>query len=223
LPYVTSFTSPRGIAYVIIALCKGQIPWPDSDRGYWLNELVAKLIALYQTQRTRKWCWFEDRLTYCNGILPHALFSAYEINSDRKTLKIACESLKFLNDILFAAGYLNIVGNQGWYERGKIRPLFDQQPVDAASICFACYEAYRLVGKNEFLYLSNQAYNWYYGENIHHIPLYCESSGGCYDALTADGINLNQGAEAALSLLLTDQLMQGDVTSSSIDKIKREA
>ena len=33
------------------------------------------------------------------------------------------------------------------------------------------------------------------------LPLYDHESGGCYDGLGPSGVNLNQGAEAALSYL----------------------
>ena len=119
-------------------------------------------------------------------------------------MKIGHDSLYFLNGILFRDGYLNIVGNEGWYSKGGAIPLFDQQPVDAASINFACMEAYESIGNKEYLDLAKLAHAWYRGANIHSLSLYNEKTGGCFDALTADGVNLNQGAESTLSLLLCD-------------------
>jgi len=203
---VIDFTSPRAIAYTLVGLCKGNMPCTDKLLHEIVYKLSGFLLSLYDKTRSRDWLWFENSLTYCNGILPHALFSVYAFNGDKKCLKIAHESLSFLNDILFSKGYLNIIGNKGWYHRDGKVPLFDQQPVDAASIVFACWEAYCNLGKDDYIYLANLAHQWYRGKNIHGLSLYNETSGGCYDALTQDGVNLNQGAEAVLSLLLTDHL-----------------
>ncbi len=210
LPRVVNFSSPRAISYTLIALAKGDA----IKKVYTMNTMAEYLLNLYQVRRSTDWHWFEDYMTYCNGILPQAMISVYEITGDKRYLKAGLESLNFLNDILFRDGFLNIVGNQGWYQKGQVIPLFDQQPVDAASIAFACYEAYNMTAKSEYLELARKARAWYYGDNIHQVSLYDERSGGCYDALTRTGVNLNQGAEAVLSLLLTEQLIMSSAASS---------
>lgn len=46
------------------------------------------------------------------------------------------------------------------------------------------------------------ALSWYPGVNLKRMPMYDHNTGGCYDGLTEEGVNLNQGAEAILSYLL---------------------
>jgi len=210
---VIGFSSPRAIAYTLVGLCKGKMPCSDKQLHDIVKRLSAFLIALYERTRRRDWFWFEDYLTYCNAILPHALFCVYSFNGDKKCLKIAHEAMNFLNAILFREGCLNIIGNQGWYHRRGSLPLFDQQPVDAASTAFACWEAYQCLGKNEYINLANLACQWFRGKNIHGLSLYNDITGGCFDAITKDGLNANQGAESALSLLLTELLMESSIRS----------
>jgi len=205
LPLATKFVYPRGIAYTLLAICK----CPEKPTRETTLRLADALMNFYKHNRGHKWHWFEESMTYCNGIMPHALFAAYAITGNKKILKAAYESLSFLNSILFRDGYLNIIGNKGWYHKGKPVPLFDQQPVDAASIAFACWEAYKILGKNEFKDLALLASEWFKGKNILGVSLYDECSGGCFDALTPQGVNLNQGAESLLAFLLTEQLMEG--------------
>lgn len=215
LPHLAGFTSPRGIAYSLIGLCKTRFSFPaEKQIEDLVHLLAAKLLKMYNSKRSRNWKWFEDQFTYCNGILPHALFAVYAYNGDKKCLKVAHESLGFLNDILFAKGYLNIIGNEGWYHRGGKVPVWDQQPVDAASIIFACFEAYQAIGRSEYLDLVHLGHQWYRGKNIHGLSLYNEQTGGCYDALTRQGVNLNQGAEAVLSLLLSDLLLENNIITA---------
>jgi len=49
------------------------------------------------------------------------------------------------------------------------------------------------------------AFNWFFGSNDVHQPLYDFSSGGCFDGIQPGGINQNQGAESLVSLLLALQ------------------
>ena len=207
LPKAEKFSSPRGIAYSLLALCKQ--PQPDSYQQGLRDRLSQHLLSLYAGNHSHGWYWFEDYLTYCNGIIPQALFAAHLIKADRKLRQVAYESLNFLNDILFRNGRLDIVGNAGWYHRNGQIPLYDQQPVDAASIIFACYEAYLATGSREYRELAYKGYKWYMGDNAQGIALYNNQTGGCFDALTAEGVNQNQGAEAALSFLLSTMLLLG--------------
>lgn len=211
LSSVIGFSSPRAIAYTLIGLCKGKIPCSDKQLHELVNKLAGFLTDLYNRGKKRNWLWFEDYLTYCNAVLPNALFCVYSFNGDKKCLKIAHESINFLNDILFRDGYLNIIGNQGWYHRKGSLPCFDQQPVDAAATAFACWEAYQCLGKYEYVDLANLACQWFFGKNIHGLSLYDETTGGCFDALTEEGVNRNQGAESLLSLLLTELLMDSSI------------
>lgn len=199
------FTSPRAIAYGILALSRAKT---GTNRLALLKKLSDKLISLYQKHQGVHWHWFEDYMTYCNGILPQALMAAYQVTGDKKTLKVAHDSLKHLVEILFRQGYLNIIGNKGWYHRGGVIPQYDQQPVDAASTAFACNEAYQVLGLKDYRDLARLACLWYKGLNANGLSLIDPQTGGCYDALTSEGVNMNQGAEAVLSYLGSRMVMK---------------
>ena len=198
---------PRSLAYALIGCSNLIHSFPEYSRpSYELARRFGEsLTNLYLRNHTAQWRWFEDRLTYCNAVLPHALFACCSLKPDPKFLNAAQDSLLFLGDRLFSRGYLNVVGNRGWWVRGGAMPLFDQQPVDACSLVLACRAAYEVTGRDEFRQMGKTAYSWYYGKNILEIPLYNQESGGCHDALTSEGLNANQGAEAVLSLLLSAQ------------------
>jgi hypothetical protein len=172
------------------------------------EEFSQNLIRCYQRTKSPGWYWFEERVTYCNGILPQALFAYYSFTGDRGARAIARDSLMFLCDHLFARGYLNVVGNRGWWRRGEDAPLYDQQPVDACSMVLACREAYLATGEKQYLELAQLAREWYQGKNVNKMPLVNPETGGCHDALIPEGLNPNQGAEALLSLLYSEQVMQ---------------
>ncbi len=205
------FSSPRAVANTLVALCKAQLPELDKERPELVNKLSGYLLDLYAQTKSSNWRWFENYLTYCNAILPQSLFCVYSYNGNQRCLHAAYDTLSFLNDMLFSKGYLNVIGNKGWSFRNAPTACFDQQPVDAASIAFACWEAYHALGRKEYLDLVALAYQWYHGKNINKMPLYDPATGGCYDAITKDGVNLNQGAESTLSLIFTTILFTGSL------------
>jgi len=94
------------------------------------------------------------------------------------------------------------VGNKGWYRQGGHRALYDQQLVDAGATVEASNRLYRITGERRYAEWSSLALSWYHGCNVKGLALYDDATGGCYDGLTQDGRNLNQGAESVLSYLL---------------------
>lgn len=195
------------MAYVML----GMIQLIEVKGWHWLflrtKKIAKNLIQLYEASSSREWQWFEDRLTYCNALLPHSLFAYYMLSGDEKACLVAGKTLKFLTDSLFQKGYLNIVGNRGWWRRETHLPLYDQQPVDAASIVLACLQAFLATGEGEYLQKAQQGFRWYWGENINKTPLFNAKTQGCHDALVPDGVNLNQGAEAVISFLMAHQVL----------------
>lgn len=208
LPAVFELKNPRSMAYALLGSIKSYFVFPQY-RGVlaWAaGEFSDRLIDLYSRNMSSSWKWFEDSLTYCNAILPHALFAYYAFSGDQKALRAAEEAMGFLRDKLLEKGYLHIIGNRGWWSRGKEIPLYDQQPVDACSMVLACLEAFQATGKKDYLSMADIARAWYWGKNINKVSLYNVETGGCHDALTPEGVNLNQGAEAVISFLFTQQV-----------------
>ena len=46
------------------------------------------------------------------------------------------------------------------------------------------------------------AFNWFLGNNHLHQIIYNPATGGCYDGLEEDNVNLNQGAESTVCYLM---------------------
>lgn len=207
LPVVPTLRYPRSVAYTVIA---GAILAENSqdykDWGWRMAKRgVQDLVSLYIGCKGPDWRWFEDEMTYCNGVLPHALFAYYILKGDKKVIKVAKEALNFLADQVFSRGFFTPIGNRGWFKRGGLMPSFDQQPVEACSMALCCWEAFYATGNEEYRQMAQMACDWYLGRNVHGLPLYDQETGGCHDGLTPEGLNLNQGAEALLSLLLALQ------------------
>ena len=57
-------------------------------------------------------------------------------------------------------------------------------------------------GERRFDKLAMDSFYWYYGKNSDKINLINVSNFTCYDGLTHEGLNINQGAESTISYYL---------------------
>jgi hypothetical protein len=190
LSQVGELKSPRALAYALIGLCQ-----TDPVDVPLIRRLVEPLIAGYHRYASDDWHWIEPYLTYDNARVVEALWRAADATGDAETGEIARALLNFLTECSFEGDTLIPVGNRGWFRRGGEKAIFDQQTIEAGAYA----ELYRLVGDAERERLSLE---WFHGRNVHRLPVYDPDTGACYDGLTPEGINLNQGAESVLSYLL---------------------
>ncbi|HEY5610475.1 MAG TPA: glycosyl transferase family 1, partial [Thermoanaerobaculia bacterium] len=109
-----------------------------------------------------------------------------------------------------ADGYFAPVGTNGFFERGMTAATFDQQPVEACATVSACMHAFRTTGDHRWADHARSAFTWFLGQNQLQQSLYQPLSGGCRDALHADRLNENEGAESTLSFLLALMDMRAD-------------
>lgn len=214
LAIMENLSHPRSNAYALIgcaALTDSMSAWNPRIVNI-IRRSVDQLTSLYRRYNSAGWRWFDDHITYCNAVLPQALFTYCRVRSDRQVEGMARDALSFLGDKLCARGYFNPVGNQGWWRKGQALPLFDQQPVEACSMIMACREAFQVTGRKDFRDMAQMALAWYQGKNVHNLHLYDPETGGCYDGLTPVGLNQNQGGEALISLLLAHQIMDDETS-----------
>jgi len=81
-------------------------------------------------------------------------------------------------------------------------PTQEEMPVTAAVYIDALGAAYRDDREEELIHSIRSAADWFLGANNRGLTLYDFSTGGCHDALTAGGVNRNQGTEATMYCLM---------------------
>jgi hypothetical protein len=106
------------------------------------------------------------------------------------------------------AGHFRPIGSNGFYTRNGQRAKFDQQPIEAGATVSACLQAFVCAPDEFWLSEARRAFEWFVGRNDLGEPLYDAATGGCYDALHVDRVNMNQGAESTLAFLLALQEMR---------------
>ena len=207
LPALLDMTSPRAWAFGILGIHE-YLRRFDGDRraGQVRDELAGRLLALYRCCRTDDWRWFEDRLTYCNAVLPHALLMCGQWLPNSAMTTAALESLEWLVALQRSTpvgGHFVPIGSNGFYVQGGERARFDQQPVEAQTTAAACLEAYRGTSDERWRKEAWRAFEWFLGRNDLGLPVYDPNTGGCGDGLHPDRLNHNQGAESTLAFLQT--------------------
>jgi len=167
-----------------------------------LTRWADTLVAAFERTSHDSWQWFEDSLRYANGIFPYALAKAYQNSGNETYLNIAQQSYRWLDSVSRERGVPAPIGQNGWFVEGRSKALYDQQPLEAADMVLAGSELYRITKDRNYLELALDWMNWYWGHNTNELSLINEQTGGIYDALTPDGVNLNQGAESIATFLL---------------------
>jgi glycosyltransferase involved in cell wall biosynthesis len=203
LPAVLNTTSPRAWAFAIIGIQEYLQRFAGDRRASQVREeLSMRLLTLYQSHHSDEWRWYEDRLTYCNAALPHALLLCGQAMPNAAMTEAGLESLSWLADLQRAdVGYFVPIGSNGFYPQGGERARFDQQPVEAQAMVSACLEAYRITVDKRWRKEARRAFEWFLGRNDLNLPIYDPTTGGCRDGLHPDRANENQGAESTLAFL----------------------
>ncbi|QAT50340.1 glycosyltransferase [Caproiciproducens sp. NJN-50] len=196
LPNCLKLISPRAKAYAVIGLgCLGGGEGYDDS----VSNLAVSLAKQYDLHNNNDWHWFEDSMTYCNATLPWAMFVAYRITKEKRFREIGFQSLDFLQSVTFTKDYFKPIGCNGWLQKGEEPAGFDEQPVEACEMTLAFLEAYAVSRDKKFLGRAETCFSWYRGNNSEKLCLLDRETGGCYDGVEPDGLNLNQGAESVVS------------------------
>jgi len=205
MPTILKTTSPRAWAFALIGIHE-YLRRFEGDRmaDQVREELAGRLQKLYEINNSESWHWYEDRLTYCNAALPHAMLLCGKWMPNDAMFAAGLESLSWLTDLQRSTGerhHFVPIGSNGFYRQNGKRARFDQQPVEAQATVSACLEAYRITKDKRWRVEAGRAFDWFSGRNDLNLPVYDPTTGGCRDGLHPDRANENQGAESTLAYL----------------------
>lgn len=203
---LSELRSTRAQAYTILAW--GHLRLVGATSLMRLENVARRsahqLVDCYRRSRRPDWHWFESRLTYANGVLPHAMFVAAQCWPDGPFLGVANEAFAFLDQQTTVDRCFSPVGNNGWYAHGELKAKYDQQPIEAVTMADAAIAGFAASGDESRLATFQRARNWFHGENSLGQSMVDVASGACCDGLQENGVNRNQGAESTLAYLCTE-------------------
>jgi hypothetical protein len=150
------------------------------------------------------WPWPEPRLTYANAVIPEAMIAAGVALDAAALRRRGLDLLAWLLDYETADGHLSPTPAAG-RGPGDVRPAFDQQPIEVATLADACARAAGVDDSPIWPEGVRAAAAWFQGANDAGELMWDPETGGGFDGLHADGVNRNQGAESTLAVLSTLQ------------------
>ena len=199
---VENIYSTRAMAYVIKGLYHLHSSGYLNDHSM-LVTLANRLVKMYRHESEPDWLWFENYLTYSNSILPEAMIYAWQITGNETYREIATASLEFLLSLTFNENGIEVISNKNWHFKGSEPERFGEQSIDVAGTIQTLSVFYDAFGDEEYFVKMETAFDWFLGKNRLHQIVYNPCTGGCYDGLEENQINLNEGAESSLSYLIS--------------------
>lgn len=206
--------STRAIAFSLKGLYYYHTALPSIQNVQMATKMATKLERMYMHESENGWLWYEGYLTYANSILPEGLLCAYSITGNENFKAIALSSFDFLLANTFTVSNIKLISNKGWKYKGQVTSAFGEQPIDVAYTILALARFYEVFEDKTYIDKMQLAFNWFLGSNHLHQIMYNPLTGGCYDGLEENHVNLNQGAESTLSYLMS-RLTLIETTQSS--------
>ncbi len=205
LANVCKINSPRAIAFIIKGIYYNNSCHYSDDNIRVLKHLSDKLVQMYKHENDDNWHWFESYMTYGNSILPEAMLCAFLATNNLIYKEIAKKSFDFLLSKIFYNNSIKVVSNKGWLhnnDHSHTQKIGGEQPIDVAYTILALSKFYETFNQADYLEKMEIAFDWFLGKNHLHQIVYNPCTGGCYDGLEDNYINLNQGAESTVSYLM---------------------
>ncbi|NOT35922.1 MAG: glycosyltransferase [Saprospiraceae bacterium] len=202
LPLILNMHSPRAMAFSIKGLYYFNQNLKSPEITNIIQVLADRLVQMYRHESGPAWNWFESYLTYANSILPEALLCAWIDTKKIEYKIIAKQSFAFLLNLIFEKDFIKVISNNGWLHKGQKPNLHGEQPLDVAYTILALDKFYKVFEEQEYLDKLKMAFSWFHGKNHLDKIIYNPCTGGCFDGLEENYVNLNQGAESTVSYLM---------------------
>jgi hypothetical protein len=205
LPRSEGFESAQAMALALIGIHRYLIRFSGASELRRLRETLAgRLHGLFDAG-TDDWPWHADRLERASGHAPHALLLSGRWLERGEMVDRGLRLLDWLFGVQSdpETQWLSPAGDLGGMRRGKPKPRYVQRPVEPASLAGACEEAFLITRDDLWARRLDLCLSWFLGWNDRRESLYDFRTFGVSDGIEEAGLSRNQGAEAALSYLMT--------------------
>ncbi len=197
--------STRAMAFVIKGLYYRNKKIKSELNSLLIKQFADRLIQMYRHESDNEWLWFESYLTYANSIIPEAMLCAWLVTGEMIYKQIAKNTFDFLLSKTFVLNNIKVISNKSWLQKDTKsgqEKTWGEQPIDIAYTILALSKFLDVFKDEEYLQKLKISFNWFLGSNHLNQVIYNPCTGGCYDGLEENYINLNQGAESTASYLM---------------------
>jgi glycosyltransferase involved in cell wall biosynthesis len=214
IPHVSGVNALHALSFSALGLAA--LAGVRRDHGQWraaLHHCGQSLDRALADTRRPGWFWFQPTLSYDKARLPQALIAAGRALNEPSWRKNGLAALAWLAELQTGpTGCFMPVGNESFGAPFTAPAPFDQQPLEAAAMVEACLDAVDISegieAKAFWAEEAERAFAWYFGGNILGARMASADGAGCFDGLSRQGPNRNQGAESILALQMANCLMK---------------
>ena len=182
------------VGYTLLA--QSVAPWLTTRDD--MAERVEVLMNRLDTNNHGSWFWFEDSVRYDAGMLPEALLAGGIALEDDRAVETACKALRWLDALCERDDHVRFPGHLGMAHGQTTAGTGDEQPLEAHALVGAHARAWEFTGDRWFRDRAALMHTWFHGRNRLGVAV-ADGDGGCFDGLSAHGVNRNQGAESTLA------------------------
>lgn len=89
-----------------------------------LSQCTKKLFTLFDRTIDEEWLWFDDKVSYANSRIPHAMILAGMLLKEEPLIQRGLKVLDWLIEKQFINGIFSPIGNNGWLNppgKGSLR------------------------------------------------------------------------------------------------------
>lgn len=218
--YLGTVHSTRAMAFSIKGLYFNYKTFNNPESIVLLTTFADRLVQMYKHESSENWEWFESYLTYANSTLPEAMLYAWIVTGETIFKEIALSSLNFLLSHIYKKNGIEVISNKNWLLRGHDAGQYGEQPIDVAYTIMTLSKFLEVFHDDVYSQKMVIAFNWFLGNNRLHQIIYNPCTGGCYDGLEENYVNINQGAESTVSYLMARLTMEKRIASEVKPKIQ---
>lgn len=211
MPYLPSLHSTRAMGFIIKGLHYRHLKIKLLKNSTLVTKMANRLLQMYRHEQEKGWRWYESYLTYANSIIPEAMLCAWITTGNPVYRETAVASFDFLLDKLLGNENFKVISNQTWLQKGTatlLQASGGEQPIDVAYTILALNRFYQVFKRKAYKDKLDIAFNWFLGANHLNQIIYNPRTGGCYDGIEEEAVNLNQGAESTVSYLMARLTME---------------
>lgn len=188
-------THLRANAYAVVGAAELLDVSPDHGPALQLLERGTGVIASAAHDMIP---WPEPRLSYDNARIPEALMAGGSALGDLRLIAKGVRMLEYLVRVETNGDHFSFTPAFGC-DLDQVRPVFDQQPIEAWAMGEACYRAWSLTGEVKWRERAIRAARWFTGDNDTGLAVYDPTTGTTGDGLTPETVSTNCGAESTLA------------------------
>jgi glycosyltransferase involved in cell wall biosynthesis len=182
--WIDALQSPQALAFSIKGLFYYNRAVPNENTAVLITNFANRLVQMYRHQTFI--------LEQFNALFSEALLMASIVVENNVYRDVAKASFDQLLSDTFVEIDGKLQGAKGYEER----------PVNIANTVIALRRFHTVFADNYYLEKMQVAFNWFQGNNHLNQIIYNPCTGGCFDGIYGQKVNLNQGAESTLSYLM---------------------